>query len=94
MPLRTWGICVITALAWLALAWPVVEAGFNDDIAKVLSPILEDAVRRSVPTTFQDESDWNRTHDFTKRVKVRGKWNNLKLERVSMNLWHKKAKAL
>ena len=82
MPLRTWGICVITALAWLALAWPVVEAGFNDDIAKVLSPILEDAVRRSVPTTFQDESDWNRTHDFTKRVKVRGKWNNLKLERV------------
>ncbi|RCS56197.1 hypothetical protein DTL42_00280 [Bremerella cremea] len=82
MQTRTWVVYAIAALSWLSLALPAAEAGFNDDVAKVLSPILEDAVRRCVPTTFQDESDWNRTHEFTKRLKVRGKWNNLKLERV------------
>lgn len=67
----------------ILLAMPsMLSAAPSADFEKFLSPILEDAVRRSLPTSFKDESDWNRTHDFTKRLKVRGKWNSLKLERV------------
>lgn len=67
----------------ILLAMPsMLSAAPAADFEKFLSPILEDAVRRSLPTSFKDESDWNRTHDFTKRLKVRGKWNSLKLERV------------
>ncbi len=67
----------------ILLAMPsMLSAAPSADFEKFLSPILEDAVRRSLPTSFKDESDWNRTHEFTKRLKVRGKWNSLKLERV------------
>lgn len=82
MPSTIWRICAVAILCLLLFTPRISDAGFNDDVAKVLSPILEEAVRRSVPTTFKDESDWNRTHEFTKRLKVRGKWNSLKLERV------------
>lgn len=82
MPSTIWRIYAVAILCLLLFTPRISDAGFNDDVAKVLSPILEEAVRRSVPTTFKDESDWNRTHEFTKRLKVRGKWNSLKLERV------------
>lgn len=66
----------------LLLAPSLLAAAPQADFEKILSPILEDAVRRSLPTSFKDESDWARTHEFTKRLKVRGKWHSLKLERV------------
>ena len=64
------------------LAPSLLAAAPQADFEKILSPILEDAVRRSLPTSFKDESDWARTHEFTKRLKVRGKWHSLKLQRV------------
>ena len=82
MPLRNWISYGLAVACFLLAASGRAHAAVSDDLAKVLSPILEDAVRRSVPTSFRDESDWNRTHEFTKRFKVRGKWNDLRLERV------------
>lgn len=82
MLLRNWISYAIAATLIILMLSVPAEAVGSDDLAKILSPILEDAVRRSVPTSFRDESDWNQTHEFTKRFKVRGKWNDLRLERV------------
>ena len=75
-------ISIGLVLGSLMLAPATLRAAPQAEFEKLLSPILEQAVRRSLPTTFKDESDWNQTHEFTKRLKVRGKWNHLKLERV------------
>ncbi|WP_146115660.1 MULTISPECIES: hypothetical protein [Pirellulaceae] len=74
LPLLVSGICLLVP--------SLLAAAPQADFEKILSPILEDAVRRSLPTSFKDESDWGSTHEFTKRLKVRGKWDSLKLERV------------
>lgn len=74
LPLLVSGICLLVP--------SLLAAAPQADFEKILSPILEDAVRRSLPSSFKDESDWGRTHEFTKRFKVRGKWDSLKLERV------------
>jgi len=74
LPAIVTGICLLVP--------SMLSAAPKADFEKILSPILEDAVRRSLPASFKDESDWGRTHDFTKRLKVRGKWHSLKLERV------------
>ncbi|MEW4453279.1 hypothetical protein AB1L30_11425 [Bremerella sp. JC817] len=82
MPARNWGIVAMLVVGISTGLPAIVTAAPQADIEKLLSPILEDAVRRSLPNSFKDESDWNQTHDFTKRLKVRGKWNDLRLERV------------
>ncbi|WDI45133.1 hypothetical protein [Bremerella sp. P1] len=82
MPLRIWRTLPLLVMGICLLVPSMLAAAPKADFEKILSPILEDAVRRSLPSSFKDESDWGRTHDFTKRLKVRGKWNSLKLERV------------
>lgn len=82
MPTRYWRTFPLMVAGVCLLLPAVLSAAPQADFEKILSPILEDAVHRSLPSSFKDESDWGRTHEFTKRLKVRGKWNSLKLERV------------
>lgn len=82
MPTRKWRTLPLLVSSICLLVPSMLAAAPQADFEKILSPILEDAVRRSLPSSFKDESDWGSTHDFTKRLKVRGKWNSLKLERV------------
>ncbi|MBA2117221.1 hypothetical protein [Bremerella alba] len=82
MPLQNWRTLPLMVCGICLLLPSLLSAAPQADFEKILSPILEDAVHRSLPSSFKDESDWGRTHEFTKRLKVRGKWHSLKLERV------------
>lgn len=79
---RQLGRLIFGTASAMLLAPGRLMAGFQQDLERVLSPILEESVRRSIPTHFRDESDWGTTKKFTQRLKIRGNWKDPRLERV------------